>query len=461
MAEITLNETSKQVRDVFNKGFSAFERGNLDYAQDLLMSVVKMEPRFLQARKYLRAVQMQKYKQKKKSAFSRMLGGATQMPAYLKASSLVKSGKGEKAMIAAEELFNENPLDLNYAKLFARAAALASLPEAAIQTLEIFREAHPDDISILNLLAHFYVSVGRTRSARECLEQICAINPNDPDALKALKDALALDSISTDGWSEAKTYRDVVKDTDEAQLLEQEQKAVKTDSDVDNLIRDTLSKIEQEPGNINYYRSLARLYSQRNLFEEAASTIQKAIELSPGDPELDHTLSIIHAQHFDFQISQIRESGDEAAAEAKVNEKAQFMFDNLQQRILRYPNDLKLKYEWGVTLYENDYFNDAIQQFQLSQRSPNHRILSLFHLALCFKEKKQYDIAAEQLEKAGSEIHIVDETKKRILYELGSIYEILSKPEKAMEYYKQIYQVDIGYRDVSQKVESFYSNTQT
>jgi len=110
-------------------------------------------------------------------------------------------------------------------------------------------------------------------------------------------------------------------------------------------------------------------------------------------------------------------------------------------------------------LFENDYVNEAIQQFQASQRSPKHRTMSLYYLAMCFKAKKQLDLAVEQLQKAGEELYTMDETKKDIIYQLGVISEEMGRRDKAAEYFKQIYAVDIKYRDVAAKVEQGYAST--
>ena len=67
------------------------------------------------------------------------------------------------------------------------------------------------------------------------------------------------------------------------------------------------------------------------------------------------------------------------------------------------------------------------------------------------------DLAAEQLTLAKSEIPGVTEQKKDVLYELGSCYEDQGDMEKAMVEFKALYGADISYRDVSQKIDDFYS----
>ncbi len=459
MAELSLEEVSKKVQDLFNKGFSAFERGNLDYAIDLLLQCVELEPRLLRARKFLRAAEVQKFKGKKESAFSRGLSSMKGAPALLGSMALLK-GRPEKAVMAVEKLLKDDPVNPKFVKAFADAAASAGLPEAAVQTLEIARDHNPEDISLLNWLGEMYASMGNTPGARRCFESVCELAPNDQAALKTLKDAMALDTISTDGWVEAAeeggSYRDIIKDTDEATLLEQEAKAVKSEDDVAALITETIAKIESDPKNINFYRALARLYVEQQAYDEAIETLIKALELSPGDPEIDDNLSRARLKKYDHQVVELRAAGDEDAAQALQTERDTYVFNDLQERVARYPNDMSLRYDWGDQLLLYEYFDEAIQQFQLSQRYPKRRVKSLLNMALCFKKKNIVDMAKAQLEIALSEMTVMSQEKKDVLYELGIMMEEAGDIPKAGEFYKQIYQVDIGYKDISKKVESLY-----
>ncbi len=464
MEEVTLEGLPKQTRDMFNRGFTALERGNIDYAIDMLTACVTEAPRFIRAWKFLRAAEIKRYRRKPESgALGKLIADAVRFPSYLSVMALLKSGKNLPAMMMAERVLRNDPLNPKYSKLFAQTAAKNDLPEVAIMTLETAREGNPDDISILNWLGMFYQKMGRTRSARECFERLCELCPNDPAALKQLKDAMALDSMSGDGWEKTAerggSFRDMLKDGDEAALLEQESKSSRSDTGLDTLIADMIAKIKVEPMNINYRRGLANLYLQKRLFAQAIAVLEEAVKMNPGDPELERTLSNAHLREFDSRIEILRETGDETTAAALENERLQFKFDDLQGRVERYPNDLQLRFEWGVMLFENEYGNEAIQQLQLAQRSAKNRVPALYYLGLCFKSKRQYDVALRQLESSLSELPIMDTMKKKVLYELGTVYELMGNPQKASDYYMQIYQADIGYLDVAGKIEQFYQQS--
>lgn len=224
------------------------------------------------------------------------------------------------------------------------------------------------------------------------------------------------------------------------------------------MIEDSLAKIEKEPQNINYRRALADLYIRADRIDEALTTLQEAQELSGGaDPQIDRAISSAKLKQFDIEIKALEEAGNTDEVEAKKQERQEFELVDAEERVKRYPNDLQFRYEYGVLLYKNDKLNEAIKQFQQAQRNPQRRTRSLYYLAMCFKQKEQYDIALEQLEKAASEVQVMDDTKKDILYELGTICEAMDNKQKAAQYFKEIYSVDIGYRDVSEKIEKSYS----
>ena len=67
-----------------------------------------------------------------------------------------------------------------------------------------------------------------------------------------------------------------------------------------------------------------------------------------------------------------------------------------------------------------------------------------------------YDLAIGQLEDALGALQVMDGTKKEVLYEKGLIHEEMGDKDKSLECLKQIYEVDYGYRDVAQRVESSY-----
>jgi tetratricopeptide (TPR) repeat protein len=459
MAELTLDQVPKKVRDYYVAGEAAFQKGNLDYAVDMMSACVELEPKLTRARRILREAEVRKLQGVTRSALGHWVATLSELPSYLRTLTLLRSAKAFQALAMAEKLMRRDALNPKFVAAFTQAALAAEMPEAAIHALELAREANPNDAVTLHLLGDLYAQVGEFKKAREAFEALCAVAPRDFAAQKKLKDATAMASIKTDGWQSAAeqgSYRDVMKDTDEAVLLERESKAVKSEKDTEVLIREMTARVERDPKNVNYYRELSRLYATNRQFDEAAQVLENALTVSPGDPELTGALSSLKLRSLEHEAAVRREAGDESGAAELDAQREQFRFEDLRDRVRRYPTDLRLRFEYGVVLMDHGETNEAIQQFQMSQRSPKVRIASLLRLALCFKQKRQYDLALEQLNLANSELPIMDAMKKDVLYELGQISESMNRRDQAAQFYKQIYQVDIGYKDVAAKVEGAY-----
>ena len=101
-------------------------------------------------------------------------------------------------------------------------------------------------------------------------------------------------------------------------------------------------------------------------------------------------------------------------------------------------------------------YDDAIQQFQLSQRAPKERTASLYGLASCFRQKGQRDMAVMQLETALDQLQVMDDMKKAVLFDLGEIAEETGDVERAFKLYKEVYGADIAYKDIDAKMQRIY-----
>jgi len=460
MAEVKMEDAPKKVRDFVDKGMSAMERSNLDYAMDMFIMALDEEPGLLKARHLLRAASVQAYKNNNPGKIFHQVSLLKGMGGLIKTYSLLKKNPQE-SLKQAELLMRDDPFNLTFVKMLTQAAVACELPEVAIQTLEIIKEHSGElkqKVAVLNQLTGLYKKLGDTAQAMEYAQEVVNLCPNDGKALKRYKDISALNTMNRGGWNQAKSYRDVMKDKEEAQLLEQENANVKADANIENLIHNTRDKINKEPENINYRRALADLYVRAKDFEKALDSLKEAQRLSGGaDPQIDRSYTEVMLKKYEHEIKQLESLGDKEGIAAKKREMENFRVENAEDKVKRYPNDLNFKYDYGLLLYEREKYNEAIQQFQLSQRSPQRRIRSLYYLGLCFKAKGQFDIAREQLEKAASELHMMDDTKMEIVYELGVICDATGKTDKAIEFYKEIYSVDIGFRDVAQKIEQAYS----
>ena len=444
---------AQKAQNFTNRGRQALETGRYELAVDMLMEAVSAAPDILETRKLLRAAQIANFRKSGKVGFGAKIGN---MMARQKIMGLVKKGKGVEAMAEAEKLLCQNPLDADNIEAAVKAAEAAGKPDHAAITIEAAYECSNKDPSLLERVANYYAIAKRWDKARDAYGKLASMKPGDQRVMQLLKNAEAQATMNA-GWEQTAGkkggFQNLIANKEQAAKLDAANKAVVSGDDAEMLIQEKLKQIEAEPKNMNARRALARIYIQGKRFYDAIDVLQKAVEASGTmDPELDRMLSQTKIQYYDQQIDALRAEGREEEAVAMEGEKNQFVFDDLAQRVERYPNDLHLRFELGKQYYTYGYYDDALTHLQLAQKSPKDRLWALYYLAMCFLSQGQNDMAVMQLEAARDSLPTMDDLKKKVVYQLGLCAEGAGDLEKAYQYYKDVYSSDVGFEDLSERM---------
>jgi tetratricopeptide (TPR) repeat protein len=446
-------DMAQKAQNFTNRGRQALETGRYELAVDMLMEAVAAAPDVLETRKLLRAAQIANFRRNGKAGFGAKLG---YMVARQKIMGLIKKNQGAEAMAEAEKLLKLNPLDADNIECAVKAAEAAGKADAAAISVEAAYECSNQDPALLERVATYYTMAKRWDKARDAYRKLSQMKPGDQRIMQLLKNTEAQATMNS-GWSETAGkkggFQALIANKEQAAKLDAANKAVVGGDDAELLIREKLDQIAAEPKNLNARRALARIYIQGKRFYEAIEALQEAIEVAGTmDPELDRMLSQTRIQYYDQQIDLLRGEGREDEAMELEGEKNQFVFDDLVQRVERYPNDLHLRYELGVQYFTYEYYDDALTHLQLAQKSPKDRLWALYYLAMCFLMKGQTDMAVMQLETARDALPTMDELKKKVVYQLGLCAEEAGDLEKAYQYYKDIYSTDVGFEDLADRM---------
>ncbi|MFZ0827305.1 MAG: tetratricopeptide repeat protein [Verrucomicrobiia bacterium] len=463
MAEKSINEISREARLLFVKANEAAQRENLDYAISLFNQVLVKEPGFFDCRKALRAAQLQKCGSGG-GFFKKMLSGAGSSPQVAKAKMAMSKNPAE-AMAIAEQILNGDPNSSAGHRLIVEAAQALELPQTAVMSLEILVKNSPKDKNLAIEFAHAVGTAGGdTSQAERVLAELTRNTPNDGELNQALKDLSARKTLDQGGYNALEggqgSYRDILKNKDQAASLEQEQRVVKNEDLTERLIAEDEARLKTEPNNLKLVRRLAELYAQKKQFERALELYERIKNSEMGnDPSLERAINDTIVRRFDFQLEQLDPAAaDHAEQTAKLQaEKLNFQVTDCQKRVEKYPTDLAIRFEMGQLYFQTGKYSEAIQEFQKAQQNPHKRLASMSYLAQCFAKRKMFDLAARKLQDAIKEKPVFDEEKKDLVYNLGCVLESMGKKEEAIEQFKQIYEMDASYKDVTAKVEAFYA----
>ena len=479
MAVIIEKELPANSRPLWLKATSAIETRNFGYAVSLIQVILKESPNFLVGRQWLRRAALATAK--KKGFMSGLSGGSLQA---MKSQGLIKKDP-QAAILAAEEILEKEPHSIQGNSLLRGAAAAAGMIETVGFALETMRDAEPKNTKIMHELARHYSTSDQPEKAIEVYTQIGVLNPADIEAIKGGKDAAARASMRKGGWDqigkEGTSYRDVLKNKEEAILLEQQSRLVKSEDMVDQLLAENFALYNENPNNLDVVRKIAGLYEQKDDFENAVTYYRWATELTQGgDPGLLRKVNDLTMKNLDRMIGErerwLQDHGAHSAngdsdeethatvsrvqgeLEGFQRQKADMQIATARARVERNPTDLNFRYELGEQLVKAKHYTEAIAELQRAQNSPNLGQKAKYLLGQCFEAKNVLPLALKQYEDVRAKLGSMDVLKKEVTYRLGAVYERSGEKEKYLACMTEIYEVDSSYKDVATRVEGGYSS---
>jgi predicted Zn-dependent protease len=464
MAVKTEKELSDTQRSHWLKAVAAIELRNFGYAISLLQGILKQEPEFLTGRQLLRRTEVTRHKAAKKTFFNI----STAPLAVMKAQ---REGKKDpkRAIVMIEKVLEEEPYNRQANLVLKEAAVAAGWPEIGVFALRTLLEEDPRDVKVLHELGRLYHDMGQSEQEVEVYNRITSIQPMDAQAVRLGKDASARASMTGGGWTQAESYRDLIKDKELAVSLEQQSRMKLTGESLDQQIAETYAQHEAEPQSVDLAKKLGALNEAKADVESAIAWYQYAADLTEGsDSGLLRKVSDLKMRRTEGEIAAHEEflsshqPGDEmytirmTELKAAREKRAELLIDEARKRLERNPTDLQLRFELGGYLVSAGKFREALPELQRARQNPNARLKAMNLLGRCYRELGMLDLSMKQLEDAAKEILAMDAMKKEIVYNLGLVYEQMGEKEKSLHCMKQIYEADYGYKDVAERVESSY-----
>ncbi|MDP8263377.1 MAG: hypothetical protein P9M13_08745 [Candidatus Ancaeobacter aquaticus] len=463
--EIT-KETPKKAVDLFEKGEQALDNSNYDYAIPLFEGALSVAPFYSVCRRKLRLAQFKKYDLEHPPIFVTYLKLILGAVPFLKAHYYFSKEYWSKAINELEKILLIHPKNKFVLLKLAQTAERNGMIDISIDTLNALRLVDQRDVSTIKELARIHKDLGHLNDARLCYEDVLSISPDDPDASPELRKIAALGTIKQSSWDRLESFREKIKDEEQAKLFEKEAKHTKSEDELNEIIYSLERKLDFSPDNLDTLSNLSELYFQTHDYNKAAEYIKKCISLSPSDLTYKDILAQIESKSIDLKIHKIKEQ----LVDSPENNDLQTTLKNLEQKktnlllasclqqVEQFPTNLNLRFDLGSLYMKTGMIDKAITEFQLAVKNPNKTIQTLNNLGVCFTSKKMFDLAIEQYSTAIESLTEMTPLKKDIIYNLAATYEEMGKIPEALNEYKKIYTIDISFKDVAEKIEKTYKN---
>ena len=432
-------------------------RRNYDGAIEYYLQALTIDPGHRGARRGAREAELKKFESAYPSAPARFFAGLGPRMGLLFASL---GRDRRRKMEALERVLRTDPRSTALGMRLGALAEAEGLPEAAAASYEGVVLGNPEDIESLKALGRVLHGLGMIDEAIPVMEKAVALAPRDAEVQRLRKD-VAADGYARDaGFAGARTTHDLLRDREHARSLEKSQKVVRRAEDFETHAVEAREKAGSAPADPEAWAELGAAEAALRRYDEAEKAFEKACSLSPDDASLRNRLGDVRISREERRLLDLRrmaEAGDAAAAAQVPGEEKRLLATlvaEYRSRVATHPTDLALRHSLAGYLEKSGDLDGAVAEYQQSIRDPRRRGDALGALGRCFLAKGMFDLAANQIEKALEDGAAVGgDRQKALLYDMATVREKQGDTARARECLARIYEIDIAYMDVAQRLE--------
>jgi tetratricopeptide (TPR) repeat protein len=434
------------------KAEEAARRRNYDYAVELYQQLLELDPDQGEARAGLRRVLRKRYEQQKPGRFKKVLSGAG--PLTL-AKGLRKAGRTTACIKALEQYLATNPMDVDANLMLGEVLETGQHFKSARAVYEFLAEIAPRNPAGLKRAGAMMAATGDPLKALEYYERALEADPRDQESIKARKDLSAEAALRKTSDAKVQHSREQIKDKEQAREIERSQRLHRSEEE----LREDLAKLEdrlaESPSDPDLLVRIANLHERLNDFEAALELIERACEYRRGSFDLLQSRAELRAKVMKKRLSRADKDGDAELAGRLEDELRKSQVEDLQELVKLRPGDAALRLRYARMLLRLDEVDAALAELQKAVEDPRQQAEASFCLGQAFQRKGFRDLARKHFERALEGATRLDERGKEVLYALGAIAEEEGRNDEARGFYARIFEVDIGYRDVAEKMEQF------
>lgn len=457
-------------KDIFKRAEQAARKGNLEYAIELYLQGLTLDPKAADERRKLHLVEAQQIELAGGNPHGGMKTKLQTAGTLAKVKKLKMQKRWEDAIVEIERAIRPQPR--NVSLLFDLGEFLEHIEagDAAIGTFEDVLACDKSHAESYRKLGQLYAAKPDSKKAIEAYEKLRMYKPDDKEASKAIRDLSAATLVKSIEDKKAssgdESFRVLLKSEEESSDLEKKSKVIRTDEDRVDAIRFKKDELRKEPTNSRLWRDLGSLYQDLRKLDHARAAFKKALEVNPHDlfaidrlGSLEEVVYQHRVEAAEAALDAARENGGavpelEEQLGAARSELREFRITEYARKVHAHPTDYELKLRYGESLLATGRFDEAIEQFQKAVKDPKLKVRAQNYMGRCFQKKGVHSLAVSQYTSALEALADADsDVAKDVRYNLATATEESGDLHAALGHFQSIMSTDIGFRDVSSRVD--------
>jgi tetratricopeptide (TPR) repeat protein len=233
-------------------------------------------------------------------------------------------------------------------------------------------------------------------------------------------------------------------------------------------VEEVVEKPVIDPEKLREELETVEYYNAQGYTELALKTLDTLTEKFGEIAEVEEARSaILNAKDEVESVESVAEAANDFAVETPKNVNLLDDFrDELgfEEKETADQGDFETHYQLGIAYREMSLLEDAIRELQEAVKlvSATDGTKRFFHccnlLGLCFMEKQMPNIALMWYRRCLETNILNEEELQGLRYEIANAYEAGGEPQRAVEFFEQIYAVNVEYRDVSERLSQLHAH---
>jgi tetratricopeptide (TPR) repeat protein len=453
----TAPEDVKKARVFFDRAKTIATTGSYDYAIELYLQGLSLDPDAVEAHIELRDI-----------AMKRKVSGGKDMGMFDKMKYKRASKDDKLNMLNAERLLAYDPGNVDLMQAIFQNAYRGGFYDTVMWIGPIFLRANADQKNPSKekfiVLRDVYINLKHWKRATDACQYALKLDPEDMELITSMKNLGAQHTMTSGNYEGSGSFRDSVRNMDAQQKLMEADKGVNS---VDTLTRnihearedlkldptdtlktmklvDALVKTEQMEHENHAIELLEGLYKSSDMFRfrhyigriklaqinRTERFLREDLATHPDDPQRRKDLELFQHERLEEELKEYTLWSD------------------------NYPTDMGYRYEIGVRMFHLKRFDECIPILQFARQDPKCRQQATTLLARAFLEAGYIDEAVDTLKAQIEEYQVKGDNKaKEMYYWYGRSLEARSEPQAAAKCFSQVAMWDFNYRDVQARLK--------
>jgi len=450
----------KKAERFFDVGRSKAQALQYDYAIDMYLQGLALDPEALDAHKELRQFSLER-----KARGGKDLGMVAKMK--------LRYGKDDVAnMVLAERFLAFDPGNQGRMLELMRYAVDAGCYDTVLWIGPILRKALIDsgkhDFKALIALKDAYIRLRQWQPATDVASEALMMKPDDMNLQQEVKNLSAQQTMDAGRYGQGGSFRDSVKDMGAQQDLMRQDMDIRTVDVLTQQILDARAELQREPnepGKINKLVEALIKTEQSDYENEAIEILDDAFKRS-GQFRFRLRLGQIKMQQMKRMAKVLAEEYKRDLKNPQLRKDyVDFLRDQANEELAEYtlaaenyPTDSSYKFEMAKRLVILNRHTDAIPLLQQSSNDPKIRVDATIELGKAFMAADYLDEAIDTFKGLVESYQITGDAKaKEIYYQYGLALEKRGDKPDAIKCFSTVARWDFNYKDVQERIKRLRS----